>query len=141
VFAALVICVGAGLGGAPHARAQSVGGYFETPSGNIICFHDTGFVECGIRSWLKPAVRPHRCPVGDPVHDRIDLPASGRPTVPRCAGDPGPFLGYQHHPRTLAYGRHWSGAGMRCNSAKRGLTCRNRDGHGFFLSRARWRRF
>jgi Family of unknown function (DUF6636) len=143
-LAALAICVGAGLGGAPHAGAQSVGGYFKTPSGNIICFYDTGavkFVQCGIRSGLKPAVPSHRCPVGDPVHDRIDLPASGRPTVPRCAGDPGPFLGYQEHPRTLAYGRHWSGAGMRCTSAKRGLTCRNRDGHGFFLSRTRWHRF
>ena len=145
MLAALVICAGAGLGGAPHARAQRVGGYFKTPSGNIICFYDTataaGFVQCGIRSGLKPGVRPHRCSVGDPIHDRIDLPASGRPTVPRCAGDPGPFLGYQDHPRTLAYGRHWSGAGIRCTSAKRGLTCRNRDGHGFFLSRARWHRF
>ena len=144
VLATLVICVGAGLAGAPNASARPADGYFKTPSGNIICFYDTGpakFVQCGIRSGLKPAVHAHRCLVGDPVHDRIDLPASGRPTVPRCAGDPGPFLGYQQHARTLAYGRHWSGAGMRCTSAKRGLTCRNRDGHGFFLSRARWHRF
>jgi hypothetical protein len=144
VLAALAIWVGAGFGGAPHARAQPAGGYFKTPSGNIICFYDTGtakFVQCGIRSGLKPAVHAYSCRVGDPVHDRIDLPASGRPTPPQCAGDPGPFLGYQEHPRTLAYGRHWSGAGMHCTSAKRGLTCRNREGHGFFLSRARWRRF
>lgn len=143
-LAALVICLGAGLGVTAQARAQPTYGYFKTPSGNIICVYDIGtarFVECGIRSGLKPAVHPHRCLVGDPIHDRIDLLPSGRATVPPCAGDPGPFLGYQQHARRLAYGRHWSGAGMRCTSAKRGLTCRNRDGHGFFLSRARWHRF
>lgn len=144
VLAALALCVGVALGGAAYASARAADGYFKTPSGNIICFYDTGpvkFVDCGIRSGLKPAVHPHRCRVGDPVHSMIDLPASGRPIVPQCAGDPGPFLGYQQHPRTLAYGRQWRGAGMRCTSAMRGLTCRNRDGHGFFLSRAHWHRF
>ncbi len=143
--AAFVIFLAAGLsGGAGHARAQShpaAQGYFKTPSGNIICNYSIGptrFVDCGVRSGLKPAVRPRHCNVGDPIHDRIDLPGSGRPAVPRCAGDPGPFLGYQDHPRTLGYGRHWSGGGMRCTSRTRGLTCRNRGGHGFFLSRARW---
>jgi hypothetical protein len=143
-LAALAVCAGAGLAAAPHARAQPSYGYFKTPSGNIICDYllgAGGFVECGVRSGLKPAVHPHSCSIGDPVHDRIDLPASGRARVPRCAGDPGPFLGYQNHPRKLRYGKHWSGSGMRCNSARRGLTCRNRDHHGFFLSRARWHRF
>ena len=88
-------------------------------------------------------MHPAQCSVGDPIHDRIDLPGSGRASVPRCAGDPGPFLGFElhRHIRTLRYGRHWSGAGMRCTSRTRGLTCRNRDGHGFFLSRAHWHLF
>ena len=144
VLAALAICATAALSAAAHASAQPTYGYFNTPSRNIICVYDTGavkFVDCGIRSGLKPAVRPEHCSVGDPIHNRIDLSPSGRASVPGCASDPGPFLGYQQHSRTLAYGRQWSGAGMRCTSARRGLTCRNRDGHGFFLSRARWHRF
>jgi hypothetical protein len=43
--------------------------------------------------------------------------------------------------RVLAYGKTWAGEGLRCTSAEIGLTCRNRDGHGFFLSRERWRAF
>lgn len=130
-----------GDAGKPAARAP---GYFKMPSGNIICYSGAGshaLVECGVRSGLKPAVPAHRCRVGDPVHDRIVLPRSGRASVPRCAGDPGPFVGYHEHPRTLGYGTRWRNAGLRCKSAKRGLTCRNRSGHGFFLSRDRWRRF
>jgi len=41
--------------------------------------------------------------------------------------------------RVLDYGTTWSGGGVRCTSAATGLTCRNRSGHGFFLSRERWR--
>ena len=44
--------------------------------------------------------------------------------------------------RVLAYGMTWSGGGgLRCRSAETGLTCRNASGHGFFLSRERWRSF
>jgi hypothetical protein len=41
----------------------------------------------------------------------------------------------------LGYGKTWSGGGLRCTSAFKGLTCRNKSGHGFFLSRAHWRSF
>jgi Family of unknown function (DUF6636) len=132
------------LGGNPGNPAASAEGYFKTPSGNIICFFSTGsdaLVVCGIRSGLKPGVPAHHCRDGGSVHDRIVLPGSGRASVPRCAGDPGPFVGYHEHSRTLSYGKRWRGAGLRCTSAKRGLTCRNRGRHGFFLSRNHWRRF
>jgi hypothetical protein len=42
---------------------------------------------------------------------------------------------------SLAYGRSYSWHGIRCLSATTGLTCRNRSGHGFFLSRQRQRVF
>jgi hypothetical protein len=101
VLAALAIWVGAGFGGAPHARAQPAGGYFKTPSGNIICFYDTGtakFVQCGIRSGLKPAVHAYSCRVGEPS-PRPDRPAGLRPAdspavrrrsrpIPRLPGAP-----------------------------------------------------
>ena len=35
----------------------------------------------------------------------------------------------------LAYGRSWTWHGIRCSSQRAGLRCRNRSGHGFFLSR------
>jgi hypothetical protein len=39
----------------------------------------------------------------------------------------------------LRYGRTWRQNGFTCVSRRTGLTCRNRSGHGFFLSRARQR--
>jgi hypothetical protein len=39
----------------------------------------------------------------------------------------------------LAYGRTYAWHGIRCTSARTGLTCRNLSGHGFFLSRQRQR--
>jgi Family of unknown function (DUF6636) len=42
------------------------------------------------------------------------------------------------YPR-LGYGRSYSWHGIRCASRTTGLTCRNRSGHGFFLSRQRQR--
>lgn len=41
----------------------------------------------------------------------------------------------------LAYGRTYRWHGITCRSARTGLTCRNRSGHGFFLSRERQRTF
>lgn len=38
---------------------------------------------------------------------------------------------------TLNYGENIDQAGLRCMSEKKGLTCKNERGHGFFLSKAR----
>ncbi len=35
----------------------------------------------------------------------------------------------------LAYGSTWRRGGFTCSSLKVGLQCKNRSGHGFFLSR------
>ncbi|HEY6962491.1 MAG TPA: DUF6636 domain-containing protein [Gaiellaceae bacterium] len=40
---------------------------------------------------------------------------------------------------TLAYGRAWRRDGYTCRSARTGLTCTNRRGHGVFISRESWR--
>jgi len=123
--------------------------HFKTPSGNIVCltFLDSGVpgpkqavVHCGIHSGLKPAPPRRPCQEGGYAGDRVSLLTTGRVDVPPCAGDPGAFVG-EEAARVLAYGRSWSGGGLRCTSAMAGLTCRNRDGHGFFLSRERWRAF
>jgi hypothetical protein len=123
-------------------------GFFKTPSGNIVCYHSPGprdqprpFLECVIRSGLKPAPPRRPCAEGGYAGDRVHMFATGRTYVPSCAGDPGAAVGLKLGARVLGYGKTWSGGGLSCRSAFTGLTCRNKSGHGFFLSRARWRRF
>jgi hypothetical protein len=121
-FAALLVLAGS-LAGAPAASAAS---FFQTPSGNIACQAAGGRVMCGVLSsrhgdsipayWVRRTGLAHRSEiVGDPATD-----------VP-----------------VLRYGRskHLLRGGVVCTSRKTGLTCRNRSGHGFFLSRESQRRF
>jgi hypothetical protein len=130
------------------ARASTTG-YFKTPSGNIVCLYIVGtaadrpLVECGIKTGLKPP--PSRngrgCKYSDYQGDRVELLATGPAHAIACAGDVGPFAGLVVGAQVLSYGKTWSGSGFRCASAVTGLTCRNKSGHGFFLSRAHWRSF
>jgi hypothetical protein len=129
--------------------AAAAAGVFVTPSRNIVCEwrldypvghgrHET-YIACGIHSGLRPPPPKRRC--DDPVYTPyfITLAETGRADASPCWGDPGPFLS-ERRGRVLRYGSSWTGPGMRCTSEFRGLTCRNRQGHGFFLSRQRWHR-
>jgi hypothetical protein len=135
------------LGGGTAHAARPKYGSFETPSRNIVCgyaidVHGRASMECGIKSGLKPPPRRIHCLAGDPNDKRLSLRDRGRSAPVLCAGDPGPLLPQiEAKARVLAYGRRWSAGGITCSSAATGLTCRNRSGHGFFLSRARWRTF
>ena len=118
---------------------------FKTPSRNIVCVHDASAVGCSIKSGLVPRPAPRR--PGCMVSNDVFLRATGRATTgPSICpgedeGDAG-ALAMEPVARVLAYGQTWRGTnGLRCDSATTGLTCRNRDGHGFFLSRERWRAF
>lgn len=121
-------------------------GYFKTPSGNIVCFYyvtpgrTKPFVGCGIHSGLKPPPPRRTCSEGGYNDNQVFLPETGPASVVSCAGDPGAFVG-ERTAQVLAYGKSWRGAGLRCTSQMAGLTCRNRSGHGFFLSRGRSRTF
>jgi uncharacterized protein DUF6636 len=121
--------------------------HFKTPSGNIFCgyFHGKGVagVDCVIRSGYKPPLARRR--PGCSRSYWVGLRATGRVQTwgSVCPGedDPeGPFIGAEDA-WVLGYGKTWNGGGLRCASAVKGLTCRNDSGHGFFLSRARWRWF
>jgi hypothetical protein len=143
VFALLGLLVAAPA--AAHGVARI--GAFKTPSGNIVCgyaidVHGSASMECGIKSGLKPPPRRIHCLAGDPNDKRVSLRRTGRAAPVLCAGDPGPLLPQiEARARVLAYGRTIRFGGIRCSSATTGLTCRNRSGHGFFLSRERWRAF
>ena len=130
----------------PGDRLES--GYFKTPSANIVCGHyvfigsraSESNVGCVIKSGLRPAPPRRPCQDGGYAGDRVYLSPTGRVNVPPCAGDPGALVA-EGSARVLGYGKTWSGGGLRCTSAETGLTCRNKSGHGFFLSRDHWRAF
>ena len=121
--------------------------YFETPSHNIVCgyFSGGGFptlLECGVASGLVPAApKPSEgsCRVVDPASNRVRLNPTGE-TYGFCSGDVG-VLAQQHAAPVLGYGASWHRGPYSCRSQTGGLTCRNAQGHGFFLSRQSWHRF
>lgn len=131
----------------PAAAGASSTGAFKTPSRNIVCGyaiddHGAASMECGVKSGLQPPPRPIHCLAGDPNHKRVSLRSRGRAVPVLCAGDPGPLLPQvEAKARVLAYGRSTTFGGITCTSRATGLTCTNRDRHGFFLSRERWRSF
>jgi hypothetical protein len=131
----------------PGAAATTSPGHFKTPSGNIFCgyFYDKSLagVDCVIKSGYKPPLPRRRpgCSRGYWVVLRATGGVQTRGSV--CPGEPdpeGPFIGAEQA-WVLGFGKTWSHGGLRCVSAFKGLTCRNKSGHGFFLSRAHWRAF
>ena len=130
--AAVLLPAAATAAGPLHSKT------FRTPSRNIACAYyeasitGTAVFRCDLLSGLHPEpTRP--CDV-DWTGASMGLRGRADPT---CAGD----TVYDRRAPILAYGRTWTRAGMSCASRMTGLRCRNRDGHGFFLSRARWRVF
>jgi len=126
------------LGLALAAPAEAVLVQFRTPTSNIGCIYSSEpgnggpYLRCDILSGLKP--QPKR---------RCDLDLTGFAMSPRgratvvCAGD----TAVNRRAKVLHYGHKWSTGGLSCTSRRVGLRCRNRTGHGFFLSRARSYRF
>jgi uncharacterized protein DUF6636 len=128
--------------------------FFQTPSGNVVCKAYSGVNElegggqafyagilCVIKSGLKPQPR-HSCDIeGGFILHQVGLGSTGRTQVPGCTDDTAGTRLLARSAQMLAYRKTWSGGGLRCTSAVTGLTCRNKSGHGFFLSRAQWRAF
>jgi hypothetical protein len=145
--ATMALPTASALGGDPVA-ATATTHYFKTPSGNIVCGYSSGsttrdvWVSCAIKSGLKPPPPRVHCTAGDPTDRFIALGATGRSRAQTCSGDPG-VLFYENQARVLRYGRTvaWGNGAMHCTSAFAGLTCTNKAGHGFALSRQRVRRF
>jgi hypothetical protein len=121
------------------APAAAVVVQFRTPSSNIGCLFSTeatlggGYIRCDILSGLKPKPPRRGC---DLDQTGYELSPRGRATIV-CAGD----TAVNRRARTLRYGSKWTRGGFTCASRKTGLRCRNRSGHGFFLSRAHSYRF
>lgn len=109
---------------------------FETPSRNIQCSvgedRDGSDIECTIIERSGPPARPKpaSCRSGW-GHTFVML---DRGTVEMVCG---PLSRARSGQDTAEYGVTGRFGGFTCHSSTRGLDCRNLDGHGFFLSRAR----
>lgn len=101
---------------------------FSTPSGNIGCAMDVGYVRCDIRerSW-EPPPEPADCELD--YGQGIELGEDGKASF-ICAGDT--TLGAEE---VLDYGETSRVGAFRCVSAAAGITCQADSGHGFFLSK------
>ena len=111
---------------------------FRTPSANIGCRFSRRSVpelRCDIGSGVRPRPpRPATCNLRWAVG--FEIAATGRAHAV-CAGD----STVNRSARPLQYGTSWSGGGFTCSSRTAGLRCRNRSGHGFFLSKKHSYRF
>jgi len=110
---------------------------FQTPSHNVGCVYDTLnlHLRCDIRSGLKPAPhKPSGCQNDWTFGYQMD-PAGRAHKV--CAGD----TVLSVNARVVRYGTTWRGGPFTCKSSGSGLRCKNRIGHGFFLSRQHSYRF
>jgi hypothetical protein len=118
----------------------------RTPSGNISCFYVPGsppVLHCQIKqaSYVKKLVA--YC--GQP---KIGVDWGGFSLGPTAKGGITCTGGVLYSPGTqrlvfvtLPYGKTWSRGVFTCTSRTTGLTCRNRAGHGLFISRESWRAF
>jgi hypothetical protein len=136
VLAGVALIVAAGVAAASAAGSTS---FFQTPSKNIGCVYVTPFaatdkpyLRCDIGGGLHPLPpRPKNCDL-DWGYGYSMSGATGR-ARPFCAGDTA------RDPRApvLQYGKTWRKGPFTCLSQATGLRCKNRAGHGFFLSRQR----
>ena len=111
--------------------------FFQTPSHNIGCVYSGSpqNLRCDIRSGLKPPpAKPRGC-MNDWTFGYQAGPRGRARTV--CAGD----TVFSHRARVVKYGTTWRRGAFTCKSRTTGLRCKNKSGHGFFLSRQHSYRF
>ncbi|TKW67798.1 MAG: hypothetical protein DI616_05670 [Paracoccus denitrificans] len=113
---------------------------FASPTGNIYCiFRDVedvspSGVHCEIYDFIPSQPDPFDVDCHEPPIDwgaQVDLGSTGM-AQPVCSGDP-----VGEGAMELPYGYTITGEGITCASDTGGVTCTNRDGHGFTLSRSR----
>ena len=138
---AIAVLLGA-LTLAGAAFASTVPG-IRTPSGNIRCVvpsprtdpRNHGGLWCRIDRAAYRGTLERGCTGGLDWHGWV-LSGNAAPE-PVCSGG-ALWFGTPRY-TTLAYGRTWRRDGYACRSARVGLTCTNRAGHGLFVSRETWR--
>ena len=112
---------------------------FNSPSKNIGCTVGSSFgARCDIRhkDWSR-GPRPKGCPTIVDWGQGLIVGKSGKGHIV-CAGD----TAFDPNGATLAYGKSRTVGRFKCTSRTSGMTCKNtRNGHGFFLSKQKYRLF
>ena len=129
LLAATLLVAGITIVSRTIAAAAASRGTWHTPSRNIVCrpWWFYGYVNCVVLS--ETTRRGQR-------HFYVRYKGRARSYFARTHWKPTGHV--------LEYGEFWiSGHGtyVKCRSRRKGLTCRNFAGHGFFLSRQRQRLF
>src|SRR5579871_717174 len=140
----IVLAVAANGGAAGVRTSGSV--YFRGHGGGVVCgaFSVSGaptLLECGTVDQLVPAPpRPSTKTCGglDFAGNRIRLAATGE-AFGFCSGDAGVLAAIRSAPR-LSYGTPRHAGPFTCTSTMAWMTCTNKSGHGFAMSRTHWRR-
>lgn len=139
----LAICALASSFAGPAIPATRLPG-FHSPSGNIRCLFIPGrpsILLCKIAhaDYAKKLVAYCGAPP-------IGVDWSGFTLGPRRKGSISCSGGVLYDPDTqrpqyvnLPYGKSWRHGVFTCTSRVAGVTCRNRTGHGLFVSRQSWR--
>ena len=126
----IVCCQAAPIAATPASDSS----YFHTPTNNIHCmgsnYDDGPNLRCDLRQISNPRpAAPADCPLD--YGDSYNITPNGLVGTLVCHGDTVELPGSP----VLAYGAIWQAFGFTCRSATDRLTCTNRSGHGFFLSR------
>jgi len=146
-FSALVVAavLSAALASTGVAGSTTILPGIRSPSGNIKCLFvpgSGGRLLCSIAHSSYAQKLQDRCmgPTGAGVDwHGFNLNPAGKGQI-TCTGGI-LFSPATQHPRyvTLPYGKSWRQGVFTCMSRITGVTCRNRTGHGLFISRASWR--
>lgn len=118
---------------APTATVSS--DVFLTPSENIRCARLDNSFACTIQDYdfdIGPRCQDIPAPF-------VRLDDTGTPDYRTCMGDF--FSGVPRWPDPTPYGTTVQVGGIACDVEQTGVTCMNRDGHGFTLSRAAYAPF
>jgi hypothetical protein len=130
----------AALAFAGAARAGTVPA-FRSPSGNISCAFvaKPGMLFCNIVQSSYAQRLQARCmqPDGSGVDWHGFELSSRRAGQVTCSG--GLLVMGTLRYVTVPYGETWRRGAFACTSRVTGVTCRNRAGHGVFVSRGSWR--
>ena len=142
----LLTLAGVVLATASPAGAKTPLPGFRSPSGNIKCLvvpgARTATLRCEIGRADYARTLQQRClgPSGGGVDWHGFELGAGRKGAITCSG------GILYNPGTerptyvtLPYGRSWRDGSFTCWSRPTGVTCRERTGHGLFVSRQGWR--
>jgi hypothetical protein len=134
VLVVLIVVLALAAATAAGARTSSFPG-FRMPSKNIACAYIADRSAGGplLRCDLLSGLRPEPTRACDFDWGAIFM----RPRKKARAGCISDTV-YDKRAPILAYGRTWSRGAFRCQSARKGLTCRSGT-HGLFLARQSWR--